>query len=129
MGSGPTRLSMTAATGGRSRTAARAGAAARRSGSVVAGGRPPTSAARAASQSAGEMTASKRRAPSATKAATCFEVSRARSDIDELLQHELVFQECGVVLGAGRGGVQDGDLDDAPAVAHGGQDRRVGRGV
>ena len=95
------------------------------------GGPPPASSASTAAHSAGGTMPSKRRKPSATNAAICLLSSKGRLvmasappavDVDELLEHELVFEERGVVFGARRGGQQRGDLDHPPAVAHRGHD-------
>src|SRR6516165_4741452 len=94
------------------------------------GGPPAPSSPSAASASARGTTASKRSAPSATKFATSTLVSRpagVTSDLHQLLEHELVGEKRGVVLGAWGGGTQRRELDDPPAVAHGGDHRRVRR--
>src|SRR5438552_293464 len=98
------------------------------------GGPPPASSASAASATARGTMPSKRKAPSATKPATCRLVSlcpcaiaRLPSVLDHLFEHELVLEEGGVVLGAARGPAQLRQLNHAPAVAHGGEHGRVGR--
>src|SRR6478609_66529 len=72
------------------------------------------------------MMPSKRRKPASAKVAICSLVRRLISDLLEAFEHELVLERpAGVAVVDGR--VLDlGELDHAPAIAHGGDHVMVG---